>query len=141
MLQAVDRRRTIGLLARETGVNVETIRYYERRGLLRQPRRGSGQRHYDDEARRVVAFIRRVQALGFSLDQIGQLLALRSSTSATTCQRVRASALAKLAEVEAKMQDLARIRDRLEQLVATCGGEGNGRACPLLAAFEEGIQA
>ncbi|MBL8948783.1 MAG: MerR family DNA-binding protein [Myxococcales bacterium] len=136
----MDRPRTIGLLARETGVHVETIRYYERRGLLRQPRKASGrQRHYDDDARRVIAFIRRVQALGFSLVEIEQLLSLRSSTSKTTCQRVRTAATAKLRDVEEKMQDLSRIRTRLETLVATCGDEGTGTGCPLLAAFEEDV--
>lgn len=134
----MDQARTIGRLARETGVHVETIRYYERRGLLRQPRRAIGrQRHYDDEARRVIRFVRRVQALGFTLDQIAQLLALRSSASAATCHRVRTAATAKLREVEAKMQDLARIREQLDRLVATCGGKGSGAACPMLAAFEQ----
>lgn len=136
----MDRPRTIGALARETGVHVETIRYYERRGLLRQPRKPSGRvRHYDDDARRVVAFIRRVQALGFSLDEIAQLLALRSSTSKTTCHRVRATATVKLRDVEEKMQDLSRIHARLERLIATCGDEASGPACPLLAAFEEEV--
>jgi Hg(II)-responsive transcriptional regulator len=134
----MERPRTIGLLARETGVHVETIRYYERRGLLRQPRRtGNRQRHYDDEARRVVAFVRRVQALGFSLDEIAQLLALRTSGSPTTCERVRATATAKLRDVEAKMQDLARIHALLERLVVACGDRGNNARCPMLAAFED----
>lgn len=134
----MDQPRTIGLLARETGVHVETIRYYERRGLLRQPRARIGrQRQYDDEARRVVAFIRRVQGLGFSLEQIGQLLALRSSGSTTRCQRVRTAATAKLREVEAKMQDLARVQAQLERLVADCGRAESGGECPMLAAFED----
>jgi DNA-binding transcriptional MerR regulator len=134
----VERPRTIGQLARETGVHVETIRYYERRGLLRQPRRASGrQRHYDDDARRVVAFIRRVQALGFSLAEIAQMLALRGSSNPARCDRARAAATAKLRDVEAKIADLEAVRDRLEQLVAACGSKDLGRDCPLLAAFEE----
>src|SRR5258708_3999298 len=94
--------RTIGKLARDAGVHVETVRYYEHRGLLKRPRRASGWRRYDDAALQVIKFVKRAQELGFSLDEVHELLSLRASTSTRTCARVRAAAESKLADVEAK---------------------------------------
>lgn len=128
--------RTIGKLAREAGVHVETVRYYEQRGLLRQPRRAHGWRRYDDEALRILRFIKRAQELGFSLDEVHELLSLRASKSPRTCARVRASAEAKLALVDAKIRDLDTIRRELALLSRACPSDGPPEACPILGALD-----
>ena len=128
--------RTIGELARDAGVHVETVRYYERRGLLRQPRRSAGWRRYDDEALRALRFVKRAQELGFSLDEVHELLSLRSSTSTRTCTRVRAAAEAKLADVDAKLRDLRSIRRTLADLTRACPSDGAPGACPILGALD-----
>ena len=127
---------TISQLARDAGVNVETIRYYERIGLLRQPRKPArGWRRYDEGARRRLRFVRRAQRLGFTLDEIKQLLSLRESASSRTCDRVSRKAKAKLEEIEARIRDLQAMREVLERLAAACPKEG-ARACPILDALE-----
>jgi MerR family mercuric resistance operon transcriptional regulator len=84
----MDRGRTTGKLAHDAGVHVETVRYYEQRGLLKKPHRGSGWRRYDDdEALRVLRFVKRAQELGFSLDEVHELLAARLEESADVCAR------------------------------------------------------
>ena len=127
--------RTIGELARDAGVHVETVRYYERRGLLKQPRRASGWRRYDEEALRALQFVKRAQELGFSLDEVSQLLSLRSSSSERTCNRVRVRAEAKLADIDAKIRDLTAIRATLEQLARACPNDGPAGQCPILGAI------
>ena len=128
--------RTIGTLAREAGIHVETVRYYEQRGLLKQPRRAGGWRRYDDEALRVLRFVKRAQELGFSLDEVHELLSLRASKSSRTCVRVRAAAEAKLSDVEARIRDLDAIRRTLQGLATTCPEEGAADACPILDALD-----
>jgi MerR family mercuric resistance operon transcriptional regulator len=128
--------RTIGELARDAGVHVETVRYYERRGLLKQPRRSSGWRRYGAGAFRVLRFVKRAQELGFSLDEVSELLSLRSSASVRTCNRVRARAQAKLAEIDAKIRDLTAIRRTIEQLAGACPDDGPAGACPILGALD-----
>jgi Hg(II)-responsive transcriptional regulator len=128
--------RTIGELARDAGVHVETIRYYEQRGLLKQPRRSQGWRRYDDEALRVLRFVKRGQELGFSLDEVHELLSLRASRSPRACARVRAAAESKLADVEAKIRDLEAIRDKLSDLSRMCPSDGPPVACPILGALD-----
>jgi MerR family mercuric resistance operon transcriptional regulator len=128
--------RTIGALAREAGIHVETVRYYEQRGLLKQPRRAGGWRRYDEEALRVLRFVKRAQELGFSLDEVHELLSLRTSQSTRTCGRVRSAAEAKLADVEAKLRDLEAIRRTLRDLATTCPVEGPAGACPILSALD-----
>lgn len=128
--------RTIGELARDSGVHVETIRYYERRGLLRQPPRGGGWRRYGEDAVRVLHFVKRGQELGFSLDEVQELLALRVSPSRRAAARARAAAEAKLADVEAKIRDLEAIREALNALARRCTGEGSGDTCPILSALD-----
>jgi len=132
----MDAARTIGTLAREAGVHIETIRYYEQRGLLKQPRRTNGWRRYDDEALRVLRFVKRAQELGFTLDEVHELLSLRASKSTRTCTRVRAAAEAKLTDVEAKIRDLEAIRRTLRELASTCPTEGSAHACPILGALD-----
>src|SRR5260370_13701440 len=92
--------RTIGELARDAGVHVETVRYYERRGLLKQPRRATGWRRYDDDALRLLHFVKRAQELGFALGEVHELLSLRASKSTRACPRVLAPAEAKILDVE-----------------------------------------
>jgi len=128
--------RTIGSLARDAGVHVETVRYYEQRGLLKQPRRGRGWRRYDDEALRVLRFVKRAQELGFSLDEVQELLSLRTSASERTCTQVRAAAESKLHDVDAKIRDLEAIRSTLKRLAERCPSEGPPDVCPILSALD-----
>ncbi len=128
---------TIGTVARQAGVGVETVRFYEREGLIPQPpRRPSGYRQYDDGAVRRIRFIRHAKQLGFSLRQIRELLALRADAQ-TSCAEVKEQAEAKIAEVEQKIQDLQRIRQALVELTASCAGRGPVSACPILEALED----
>jgi Cu(I)-responsive transcriptional regulator len=124
----------IGQTAREAGVNAQTLRYYERRGLLPRPsRRGSGHREYSDEAVRIVRFIKRAQELGFSLDEIEELVRLRGVKRAER-QRVRAIAQRKMTEIDRKIEHLQSMRDALQHLVHAC--ERGGRAeCQIVEAL------
>lgn len=128
---------TISELARDAGVNVETVRYYERIGLLRQPRKlGRGWRRYDQDSLRRIRFIKRSQELGFTLAEVNELLSLRASKSPRTCERVGRTALAKVDEIDAKLQDLLAMKQVLMELAATCPLDGAGDACPLLNALD-----
>jgi DNA-binding transcriptional MerR regulator len=121
--------------AEQAGVNVQTVRYYERRGLLpRPPRRASGYREIGDESVRVIRFIKRAQDLGFSLDEVSELLRLRKSRD-----RVRARVIAevRLKQVEQKIAELGGIRDALRHLVHACR-EGTTLECPILESLEHG---
>src|SRR5262245_35107394 len=110
---------TIGQVAREAGVGVETVRFYEREGLLDEPaRRASGYRQYTRDAVARLRFIRRAKELGFTLKEIGELLALRDDPGAD----VRARAAAHLTDIEARIRDLTRMRGALVQLIDTCHG-------------------
>ncbi len=115
-------RLTIGTLSRRTGCKVETIRYYERVGLLPPPARSAGghRLYTDDEARRL-AFIRRSRALGFTLDQVRSLLGLVERGD-YSCAEVRTIAQAHLAEVRVRLEALARMEAALDDLVAQCDG-------------------
>ncbi|PYR55494.1 MAG: heavy metal-responsive transcriptional regulator [Acidobacteria bacterium] len=124
----------IGEAAHEAGVNVQTLRYYERRGLLsRPPRRASGYRHYRADAIRVVRFIKRAQELGFSLDEIEQLIELRGVTAGER-HRVRAIAERKIAEIDRKRAQLRAMRRALATLVEACHHAG-APACPIIEAL------
>src|SRR5260370_355209 len=115
---------TIGRLAKQAGVNVETVRFYERRGLLpRPPRSASGYRLFPAEAERRLKFIRRAQELGFSLAEVAELLSLRVSRR-TTSAEIRARAEAKIADIEAKMKSLESIKETLGKLTKVCDGCG-----------------
>src|SRR5712691_9846573 len=127
---------TIGALAKRAGVGVETVRFYERRGLVRRPARpGTGYRSYPEEAVGRIRFIRNAQALGFSLQEIKELLALRMTTG-TSCAAVRSRAAAKVADVKRRMADMERIRNALEKLVAACPGRGALASCTILDALD-----
>lgn len=126
----------IGELAGHAGVNVQTVRYYERRGLLPEPeRRPSGYREYGPDVLDRLRFIKRAQELGFTLSEIGELLALRLDPR-TPAAAVKARAEAKIADIDRKMHDLERIRHALVHLAGRCrGGRGPAGDCPLLDAL------
>ena len=132
------KRRTMRIseLARSAGVNVQTVRYYERRALLDVPREdGDGYREYTTSTLERILFIRRAQELGFTLGEIAELLTLRLDPGAHA-EDVKAKAEEKIHEVEAKMRDLKRIRDALTHLAGRChGGHGPTGNCPLLEAL------
>jgi MerR family copper efflux transcriptional regulator len=126
----------IGEVAKQAGVGVETVRFYEREGLLDEPqRKASGYRQYDEEAVAVLRFIRRAKELGFTLREIKVLLDLRLESSATRAD-VRAQAKAKVADIEAKIADLQRMRDVLIKLIRKCHGDGAASGCPILGALQ-----
>jgi len=127
----------IGQLAQRADVPIDTVRYYERNGILpKAERKASGYRRYgeDDVAR--LRFVRRAKALGFTLVEIRDLLAL-SGRCADDMAGLKAAAIEKLANVEHKLQELTRIRDGLRTLVASCPGHGSLDHCPILAALAE----
>jgi Hg(II)-responsive transcriptional regulator len=127
----------IGEVAAFAGVNIQTIRYYERRGLLKEPpRRPSGYREYPPEAVRLVRFVKRAQKLGFTLAEIEDLLRLREERSAP-CAAVRAAALAKVADIDRRLESLRAMKRALTALVASCAGDGAKRVCPILEALDE----
>ncbi len=128
---------TIGQVARAAGVGVETIRFYERRGLLDEPpRRASGYRQYSDGAVRQLRFIRRAKELGFSLREIAELLELRAETP-TQCEDVRRRLEAKITDIENRIADLHHIKRALAELAATCAAQDPIGACPILEALEK----
>jgi len=127
---------TIGQVAKHAGVGIETVRFYERQGLLdAPPRRASGYRQYSQDAIRRLQFIRRAKDLGFSLQEIGELLSLRVNPT-TTCSEVKARAEAKMADIDAKLRDLQRMQAALGQLAVACSGQGPTSQCPILDALE-----
>jgi Hg(II)-responsive transcriptional regulator len=125
-----------GEVAEAAGVNVETLRYYERRGLLKEPkRRGSGYREYPLETVDIIRFIKHAQELGFTLDEIEELLRLRNDRS-RTCGEVRIAAITKIEEIDQKIRSLQAIRHALSGLVTACTDEASTRECPILEALD-----
>ncbi len=123
---------TIGQLAGRTGVGVDTVRFYERRGLLPEPpRTTAGYRVYDEASVGRLRFILRAKALGFSLGETSDLLSLRLDTGACAAD-VRARAEEKVGEIVEKIEDLERMRRSLLGLIDACGGQGDIRGCPIL---------
>ena len=122
---------TIGRVAKAAGVNVETIRFYQRRKLLAEPTKPlGGVRRYSGEIVSRVRFIKRAQQLGFTLDEVKNLLALEDGQS---CKTTHDLAIRKLAIVEARVADLNRMRRTLKTLITQCE-TGNGRiACPIIS--------
>lgn len=128
---------SIGEVAKQSGVGIETVRFYEREGLLSQPdRKASGYRQYNVDAVRLLRFIRRAKQLGFTLKEIKSLLTLRDTKSATRAD-VREQAQAKLADIDEKIRDLSNMRSALQTLVDTCHGHGPATTCPILEALDE----
>ena len=123
---------TIGKLATRAGVNVETIRYYERTGLIDQPvKPSSGFRRYDKAILDRVLFIKKAQTLGFKLDEVKHLLAL----SVGHCAEIQSLAEAKLGDVQSKIQDLRQLEYVLEDLVKQCRARADKADCPIVEAL------
>ncbi len=129
---------SIGQVARQAGVGVETVRFYERQGLLEKPpRKESGYRQYPPEAVSRLHFIKKAKEVGFSLKEIKELLLLRLD-SAATCEDVRSRAEAKILDIKQKIQALTRMKQALTDLTNACSGRGSVSECPILKAFDEG---
>lgn len=127
----------IGELAKRTGCPVETIRYYEREGLLPEPqRRASGYRSYGDDAIAQLRFIRRAKNLGFTLEEIRELLSL-STDRQRGVKAVKQRAQQRLAAIDQRIAELHKVRDGLAQLVDSCPGHGKPEECPILRALVE----
>jgi MerR family transcriptional regulator, copper efflux regulator len=125
----------IGEVARRAGVGVETIRFYERKGLVPEPpRTPAGYRQYTEEAVSRLRFIQRAQQLGFALREIEELLSLRLATTASVAE-VKTRAGAKIREIDARIRDLERVRKSLAALVEACDGSGAAEECPILEAL------
>lgn len=127
---------TIGKVAREAGVPVETVRYYERIGLIPEPpRRESGYRQYAADMVLRIRFIKNAQSMGFTLKEIGELLDLRSQSD-HVCDKVRIRAERKIEEIERKIQAMTRLKEILGSYVRECGSSED--ACVILQNMEEG---
>ncbi|MGH7966196.1 MAG: MerR family transcriptional regulator, partial [Candidatus Binatia bacterium] len=127
---------TIGDVAKQANVHSETLRYYERRGLLARPLRSmSNYRLYPDDTVRRLRFIKHAQALGFSLKEIKELLSLRAAPKAQ-CADVRKRAEAKITDIEEKIRALQAMRKALSKLVAECSGRGPITDCPILESLD-----
>lgn len=126
----------IGELAEQSGVNLQTIRYYEREGLLpKPPRLPSGYRVFSRDAVRRVRFIKRAQELGFSLKEIKELLSIRVDPR-SDCSSVQRLAKAKLADIDEKIRTLQAMKRVLTKLATACPGRGPTSECPILESFE-----
>ena len=133
MVQSQERRSlTIGRLAQTVGVGVETVRFYQRKGLLGTPPRGEGVRRYGADDARRLRFIRQAQTAGFTLSEIKELLDLDAGKDHA---RARALAQSRVEALDAKIADLQQARDALSRLAEACGAGGGG-PCPILKAFE-----
>lgn len=127
---------TIGRLAKHAQVNVETIRYYERRGLLPPPPRGdSGYRHYPEDIITRIQFIKGAQVVGFTLKEIGELLSLRVDPK-TSCRDIKRHAEVKVNEIDSKIIALKRMKKALIALKAACKGRGPTSECPILEVLD-----
>ena len=128
---------SIGEVAREAGVNIQTLRYYERRGLLQAPKRSEGgHRQYPAESVRHVRFIKRAQDLGFTLKEVEELIALRQTRGRDRSQ-IRRLASAKLADVDQKLGRLRAMRKAVSTLLESCACRGEALECPILEALDD----
>ena len=122
----------IGDVARQAELSIDAVRFYEREGLLGRVKRSpAGQRQYDDETVRRLAFVRRATALGFSLAEVKSLLTLRVSAR-VPCERVRERALTKLADIDRRIAELQHMRGALARLAAGCDDGAARGTCPFL---------
>ena len=127
---------TVGLLAKSAGVNVETIRFYQRKGLLPEPDRPlGGIRRYEPSILARLRFIKAAQRLGFSLEEVGELLELEDGSG---CREARRQAERKLADVREKLAELSRIEEVLADLVERCCAARGRVRCPLIAELYDG---
>ncbi len=128
---------TIGKLAKQAGVSIDTVRFYERRGLIAEPCRSeSNYRQYPEEEIARLKFIKKAKLLGFSLNEIKELLVLRHSHDGTK-DEVRSKVAKKIVCIKEKIADLGRILEALEKLNESCDGHGSLDDCPILAALED----
>jgi MerR family copper efflux transcriptional regulator len=128
---------TVGTLAKQAGVKIDTIRYYERRGLLpKPPRTNSGYRTFTHASVERLSFIKQAQALGFTLTEVKQLLALRL-TPGMACTDVRKRAQARMADIEEKINSLHAMKRALQQLVSACTADGPASECSFLANLDQ----
>jgi DNA-binding transcriptional MerR regulator len=126
-------------VAAQAHVNSQTLRYYERRGLLPEPARtSSGYRDYGDDAVRVVRFVKRAQQLGFTLDDIEDLLHLAGG-GPDSCEEARAMARGRIDDLQLRIDELAGMRDALTRLIETCGESRAERRCPILHDIETAV--
>ena len=131
------KRLLIGEVARAAGVNLQTVLFYERQGLIpKAGRRPSGYREFDPQTVDLIGFIQHAQELGFTLKEIVELLALRDNEGAE-CSDVQARATQKLRAIQKKIQQLDAMRTALDQLVRTCSGQGSIRECAIIEALQE----
>lgn len=129
---------TIGSVAGAAGVKVPTVRYYERRGIIAEPpRTASGYRQYDESVVDRIRFIKRAQELGFTLDEIEDLLALRVE-GPDSCTAVEEATSSKLRDVERKIRELERLRGVLARLARSCQAREATGECPVLEVLEDG---
>ncbi len=127
---------TIGKVAQRAGVGIETVRFYEREGLLDEPTRtASGYRQFDEDAVKRLLFIRRAKELGFTLSEIKELLSLQLDPT-SSCADVKAQAQAKIDDVEGKIRTLKRMKRALVKLTNECSGRGATSQCPILDALD-----
>ena len=128
---------TIGKVAQFAEVGVETVRFYEKEGLIDEPpRRESGYRQYPTKTVSRLRFIRRAKELGFTLKEIKELLALRIVPD-TTCEGIRHRAEAKISDIESRIGTLKKMKEALVKLTLTCSGSGPVSECPILEAMED----
>ena len=127
---------TIGHLAKQSGVGIDTVRFYEQRGLLPAPQRtASGYRLYGEASIKRIRFIRRAKQLGFTLNEVEILLKLQDQGGQKS--EVKAITSNKLQEIDTKIADLTRIRSVLHNLEIECNGQGNVSSCPIIDAISD----
>lgn len=132
-----ENRKSIGTLSKESGIAIETIRYYERIGVLAPvARKTSGYRVYDNESYKVLRFLKHAQELGFSLAEIKDLLRLRANKQ-SRCEDVQGKAEKHLRDVEDKIKKLQSIQAVLSKLIRQCRSKKTSESCPILECFEE----
>jgi len=127
---------TIGQVAQKTGMGIETIRFYERRGLIAEPpRKESGYRQYEPDVLDRLAFIKQAKELGFSLSEIHELMSLRTRAD-TSSRDIKKIATARLDDIDQKIKVLKRMQRALKKLVNQCPGQGSIDDCPILEALD-----
>lgn len=134
MTSSTSHSMTIGRLARVAGVGVETIRYYQQRGLLPVPQATGAYRHYPVAMTARIRFIKRAQELGFSLDEIAELLRLEDGSDRASIRRIAAD---RLKQIEEKLSDLKRMQKTLKHLVSECEHTSKGLPCPIIATLAQ----
>ncbi|WP_339687084.1 heavy metal-responsive transcriptional regulator [Gimesia maris] len=127
---------TIGQVAERSGVGIETVRFYEREGLIPKPNRSSsGYRLFDDETIARLQFIRRAKELGFTLNEIKELLSLRLNAT-TSCADIKSRAEAKITNIDEKIRTLRRMKTALKKLTSQCNSQGSVNECSILDALD-----